>query len=328
MPPITLVESFFDDARNESFFDFVHPVYKVDKQGNPLYLLGTCFAIAPGLYMTAAHIFDAFGKVRSEYKALYDPTKPPPRDAIDRRCELINQDGFVAKQDCDVAILILDQAALRQGQFKTPGLSYPNYVIFGFDHDFALLFVWKDNDLRRNSAGARVPIAGLNLQEHPTMGQSIIVAGFPRAGNRYDVSGMTAKQILEDGLTMVVNEGTITEFHPEMRDSGIGYFPCMNTSVTIQKGHSGGPAMCKDTLDVVGINSIGGIGVLGDRGLISWIGKFLDIELDLPMINGDPPIQGTFTAGGRKIMPPVTLRRLAEEGLIRIHQKPVMLREL
>jgi hypothetical protein len=56
-----------------------------------------------------------------------------------------------------------------------------------------------------------------------------------------------------------VNEGEITELHPIMRDLGHGFFPCLQTSADIRPGHSGGPALCRETLSVVGIKSIGGI---------------------------------------------------------------------
>ena len=87
------------------------------------------------------------------------------------------------------------------------------------------------------------------------------------------------KRTFSVGLSLVVNEGEITHLYPVMRDFGLAFYPCLQTDIDIAPGHSGGPAICKETLSIVGINSIGGIG----DGLVSWVGKAFDVELVTPL---------------------------------------------
>ena len=182
----------------------------------------------------------------------------------------------------------------------------PVFVTVAYDFDLALLFV--ENDVRRNPEGQPTPIACLSIQETPTVGQKVVVAGFPGSSNRVDVDEETGK-VKAVGLAMVVNEGEIVEMYPVMRDTGIAFYPCIQTDIDIEPGHSGGPAFCKETLSVVGINSTGGV---AGYGMLSWVGKALDAEMTIPrgLTIGDREVP----AGGV-----ITLRKLGAAGLITIY---------
>jgi hypothetical protein len=219
----------------------------------------------------------------------------------------MKEERFLDGADVNCGALILDQAAIRQGQLKPLGFSLVTSVIMTLDFDLAVLLV-KD-DKRRNPTGQPCPIACFSLIEKPYVGQKVAVAGFPGAANNFEVSEAGVEPRFSIKLSMVVNEGEITDLHPVMRDVGHGFFPCLQTDIDIAPGHSGGPAICKETLSVAGINSIGGIA----GGLVSWAGKAFDAELVTPVgltIGGETVSAGDST----------TLRKMAEAGLIQIFE--------
>ncbi len=141
------------------------------------------------------------------------------------------------------------------------------------------------------------------------MGQKIAVAGFPGESNELTTTEAGEKSKYSIGLSLVVNEGEIVKLHPDMRNLGHAFFPCLETTADIRPGQSGGPAFCMETLSVVGINSIGGIG----GGLVSWVGKALDAELVTPI---------GLTLGGQRLEPGegTTLRKMGEAGQIKIYE--------
>lgn len=201
--------------------------------------------------------------------------------------------------------MILDQAALRQGKLEPLGFSRVTSVIMALDFDLAVLFI--EDDKRRNPDGKKGPIACFSLIETPHVGQEVAVAGFPGESNKLGITEDGGEPKSSFGLSLAVNEGEVTELYPVMRDSGHAFFPCLKTSADIRPSHSGGPAFCRETLSIVGINSIGGIAA----SMISWVGKALDAELVTPIgltIGGQ-----TVKAGGA-----MTLRTLADARVIRI----------
>src|SRR5438874_674792 len=66
MPPISVANSFMGDRDKTSYYDVVFPLYHLST-GRPPQLIGSCFSIGIGIYMTAAHNFDAFKQVRERY---------------------------------------------------------------------------------------------------------------------------------------------------------------------------------------------------------------------------------------------------------------------
>jgi hypothetical protein len=149
-----------------------------------------------------------------------------------------------------------------------------------------------------------------SLIEHPRVGQKISVAGFPGANNKFEVTSKEGTPHSSLGLALVVNEGTITDLHHEMRDAGHAFFPCLQTDINIASGQSGGPAFCRETLSVVGINSIGGIA----GGVVSWVGKALDAELKTPI---------ALTIGGQSVGAggSTSLRQMAAAGLLQVFRE-------
>jgi len=276
MPPVLVADSFMDDERKVSYYDVVLPLYKL-AQGRSPELIGTCFPIGIGIYLTAAHNFDIFGQVKHHYGRRGGEMTQLTREELLERQREMEKDRFLEGADVNLAPLVLDQAAIRRGELKALGFSLPPFVSVAYDFDLAVIF--SPNDLRRNAEGQASPIPVLTIQETPVIGQKIEVAGFPGANHRIDVTDEGGQRTTAIGLTMIVNEGEIVELHPVMRDAGIAFYPCIQTTVNILPGHSGGPAFCKETLNVVGINSTGGF---TDYGMISWIGKALDADRRIP----------------------------------------------
>ena len=182
MPAIAIQNSFVDDERTISYYDFVHPLYKIHDAGPPE-LIGTCFPIGIGIYLTAAHNFDLFGAVRNQFKNQSGEKAAPTEEEMPERKRIMEETRFLEGTSVNLAPLILDQAAIRQGQLKNLGFSLPVFVSVAYDFDLAVLFV--ENDVRRNPEGQPKPIACLSIQETPTVGQKVVVAGFrPRCPDR------------------------------------------------------------------------------------------------------------------------------------------------
>jgi hypothetical protein len=305
MAAILATNSFMGNPERTSYYDVVFPLYDLSTSPPPR-LIGTCFAIGVGIYLTAAHNFDVFAQVRAKYRRNDgDRTPLTAKEMLARKRDMDNH-RFLEGTNVNLAPLIFDQPALRQGDLRSNGFTLPSFVTVAYDFDVAVLFA--PNDRRRNPSGQPMPIAALSIQETPTIGQHIEVAGFPGAHQRIETTGEGVDRLTSIGLSMIVNEGEITKLHDIMRDSGLAWFPCMETTVDILPGHSGGPALCKETLSVVGINSTGGF---PGYGVVSWIGKALDVEMVIA--------QGLIIAD--KEVPAgdsVTLRDLAKAHFIQI----------
>lgn len=307
MKQVPLAESFFDDERELSLFDVVLPLFKMTDRAVPEELLGSCFPIGIGVYATAAHIFDPFMQARHRYKPL-DPREEPPtlEEKQDRQREM-KADRLFEGIDVNCGAMVLDQAAIREGQYKLCGFSLVRHVVIFLDDDLALLFLHEDK--RRNSNGEVSPITCLPLVENPKAGDSITVAGFPGKNNQINVQVVDGKIEGAAGLGLVASDGEITHMHEVKRDEGHCFYPCIETTASMLPGHSGGPAISKETWGVSGINSasFGGDGY----SVISWSGKALDWEFELPF---------ETTLGTHKIPcgSPVSLRRMAECEVIKI----------
>lgn len=308
MPAIKVEDSYIDAERMLSYYDLVLPFYKMNADGSPKNLVGTCFPIGRGIYLTAAHNFDAFLAARNRYKRRSAEKTPPTLEEMAHRLQWMKEDRFLEGVDVNTGALVLDQAALRRGKLEPLGFSLVTSIMMALDFDLAVLIV--ADDKRRNADGQEAPISCFSLIETPHIGQAISVAGFPGECNELAINESGEKPQFSIGLSLVVNEGIVSELHPIMRDLGHAFFPCLQTTADILPGHSGGPAFCRETLSVVGISSIGGIA----GSMISWVGKALDAELVTPIgltIGGK-----TLNAGGA-----TTLRKIAEAGCIRIYEQ-------
>ncbi|WP_373650313.1 trypsin-like peptidase domain-containing protein [Schlesneria sp. DSM 10557] len=305
MPHVLVADSFLDEERKVSYYDVVLPFFKMAADGTPIEHVGTCFPIGIGIYLTAAHNFEGFQKTRGRYKRQSPEKTAPTMEEMVERLEWMKEDKFLEGADVNCGAIIFDPAAIREGQLKPLGISYVTSVLMTLDFDLAVLLV--RDDARRNLDGERTPIPCLSLIENPHIGQKIAVAGYPGAKNKFKLTEVDGKPKVNFGVSLVVNEGEITDLYPIMRDVGPAFFPCLQTDIDIAPGQSGGPAFCKETLSVVGINSIGGIG----GGLVSWAGKAFDAELLTPI---------GLTIGGKSLNAgeATTLRELAEAGMIQI----------
>jgi hypothetical protein len=175
MPPISVADSFIDDERTASYYDLVIPFCKMEADGNPCYLVGTCFPIGIGIYLTAAHCFAGFEEARGRYKRLTAEKMAPTLEEKAERLHWMKEERFLEGADVNCGALILDQAAIRQGQLKPLGFSLFTAVVMSLDFDLAVLFV--KHDKRRNPAGEVSPIPCFSLIEKPHLGQKIAVAG-------------------------------------------------------------------------------------------------------------------------------------------------------
>lgn len=276
MPPIRVADSFIANDRQVSYFDLVLPLYRMNENGTPIKLEGTCFPIGRRIYLTAAHIFDGFEEARAKYKRPTAERNAPTLEEMVQRLQWMKEARFLEGADVNTGALVIDQSAIRQGKLKPLAFSLVTSVIMTLDFDLAVLSV--ADDKRRNPEGQESPIACFSLIEKPHVGQKIAVAGYPGESNRLTITEEGGMPKYSFGLSLIVNEGVITELHPVMRDLGHAFFPCLQTTADIRPGHSGGPAFCKETLSVVGVNSIGGI----EGGMVSWVGNALDAELSHP----------------------------------------------
>lgn len=307
MKQVTFAESFLGDDRELSLFDVVLPLFKLTDRGVPEALLGSCFPIGIGVYATAAHIFEPFMQARHRYKPL-DPRREPPtlQEKLARQQDMKAERLFEGI-NVNCGALVLDQAAIREGRYNLLGFSLVRHVVIFLDDDLALLFLHEDK--RRNAKGEVAPIACLPLVETPKVGDGITVTGFPGKNNRMKVEVVDGKIQGDFWLGLVASDGEITNMHEVKRDEGHCFYPCIETSASMLPGHSGGPAISKESWGVSGVNSasIGGEGY----SVISWSGKALDWEFELPF----ETTLGTHTIPcGSSI----SLRRMAECEVIRI----------
>lgn len=306
MGQVRISDSFIYGDGAVSCYDLVLPFFKMSADGTPTQLIGTCFPIGRGIYLTAAHNFDGFQEARKRYKRQSAEKTAPTPEEMAQRLQWMKEDRFLAGADVNSGALILSQAAIRQGRLEVLGFSLVSSVLMTLDFDLAVLLVRDDE--RRNPDGKEAPIVCFSLIETPHVGQKIAVAGFPGECNKLAMTEDNGKRRYLFALSLVVNEGEITELYPVMRDLGHAFFPCVQTNADILPGHSGGPAFCMETLSVIGINSIGGV----SGSMISWVGKALDAELVTPI---------GLTIGTQAVNAgeATTLRSMANAGCIRIY---------
>ena len=96
MPAIAIQNSFINDEKTISYYDFVHPLYKIHDAGPPE-LIGTCFPIGIGIYLTAAHVFELFEAVRNEFKSKSGEKAAPTREEMLERKRLMDEMGRSSK---------------------------------------------------------------------------------------------------------------------------------------------------------------------------------------------------------------------------------------
>ncbi len=313
MKQITPEASYLDSSKELSFFDVVHPLFKLDTFGVPTSLLGSCFPIGIGIYVTAAHVFEPFEEAWREYKPYFPRYEPlSMTEKFDRLKDMQQRNDLFQNADANCGALILDQAAIRAGVLKHVGMSLARHVIVFFDHDLALIFLHEDK--RRNIMGNRSPIACLPIVENPKVGEQFILAGFPGKNNKLkiDVSNNTIGGSI--GLGLVTSTGQITSLFPVKRDDSKCFFPCFSTTARMLSQHSGGPAISVDSWGVLGVNSTGFDGEDGttiDYSVVSWIGKALEAKFDLPF---DIQLGSKTVKAGDAF----SLRTMADSGVIHI----------
>ncbi|MEZ6048747.1 MAG: CPXCG motif-containing cysteine-rich protein [Planctomycetaceae bacterium] len=307
MKQLKVEESFLDDYQELSLFDVISPLFKMDEHGVPEQLLGSCFAIGVGIYATAAHIFDPFTEARRLYKPLDPRDGPPPlEDKLNRQADM-KANRLFEGVDVNCGALVFEHSGIREGKLSPKGFSLVRHVVIFLDEDIALLFLHEDE--RGSTTNDQRPIAILPLIEHPQVGEVLTVAGYPGSNNRIQFDVIEQKIEGAAWIGLVASEGEITRLNEFKRDEGQCFYPCIETTASMKPGHSGGPAISKDSWGVVGVNSSS----LGNHGysVVSWIGKAIDLDFELPF---------EIKLGTKAISSgsPISLRRMAECNVIRI----------
>jgi hypothetical protein len=313
MKQISLSESFLGEDKRLSYFDLVHPLFKMNSLGVPESLLGSCFPIGVGFYVTAAHIFEPFEETRREYKPYFPRAEPLSlEEKTERMNDMRNRKDLFKNVDVNCGAVILDQSAIRVGRLKHRGRSLARYVVIFYDYDLAIIFLHEDE--RRNIDGERMPIACLPIIEEPKVGEKFTLVGFPGKNNRIKVEVRDGELVGEAWLGLVASSGEITAKHEVKRDEAKCFYPCLETTACMLSGHSGGPAISTDSLGVLGVNSTGfdaEDGSVIEYSVVSWMGKALDAEFALPY---------EMTLGKRKVKAGenISLRVMAECDVIKI----------
>lgn len=274
-------QSFLPGTENVSVYDLVFPVLHIAADGTPKALIGSCFAIAScGLYLTAAHLFKPFQEAYRQFKLPGGREMPVAYKEDELRC------GIPAYKDK-----------------KWVGLSRVDALTICYEHDLALMFVVNDYRGRR---GPFLPII-----ENPCVGMPVKIVGFPGFSNTLAFpTGEEEQADFTLDLALVESDGNIAALHPDKREAPLGWFPCIETSAPMRSGHSGGPALCRQTLGVVGVNSHSPS--WEDSSKISWLGKALDVVFDFH----DVVFQNE--AGRSVPLQNTTLRKLAQQGIIQL----------
>lgn len=277
--PISLSRSFFPRAPKISIYEVVFPLVKVDKKGNVIESLGSCFAIAGGgLYLTAAHIFKPFLDINTELRKYPEQRSKLYYDLNEYRCAIVKQ-------------ISAGNGNLRW-ELKTI-----HSLCFSCDQDLVFLLV-EDEDFE--ACSPRLPI-----KENPMTGDRIKIVGFSK---EYNFSKPNAKGSKDLFMALVESEGVIQQLFEEKRDSVMCWFPCLQTSAQMDSGHSGGPAILWPDLAVCGINSVS-----PDDGysMVAWLGKSLDSPIGLTGYS-------LSIEGKSHNLEDMTLRDLSQHGVVNI----------
>ena len=136
-------------------YDLVLPFYKMAADGTPTELVGTCFPIGIGIYLTAAHNFAGFEEARRTIQTAVGRKDGPNSGGDGQRLQWMKEDHFLEGEDVNCGALVLDQVAIRRGKLKALGFSLVTSVIMTLDFDLAVLFV--RNDQRRNPRRQQKP---------------------------------------------------------------------------------------------------------------------------------------------------------------------------
>ena len=310
MRQVKLQDSFLDERRELSLYDVVFPLLSMTESGVPEFLLGSCFPLGRGLYATAAHVFEPFMIARRRYTRLQSCDTPLTDDEKSERARDIATARPFDDIDVNCGALILDQAAIRNGEFRLVGFSLVKHIEMFLDDDLALLFL--HDDKRRNKHGDIAPIGCLPITESPSVGEKVTVTGFPARNHRIKIEQKDRLVDFSAWLGLVESSGEICKLNTVKRDNAVCFFPCIETTARMAAGHSGGPAISIDTGGVIGVNSTGLESTA--YSVVSWIGKALDHEFTLPF---------AVQAGDCDIAPGrvVSLRLLAKRGLLQINSR-------
>lgn len=95
MPAVRVKDSFIDADRTVSYHDLVLPFYKMAADGTPTELVGTCFPVGRGVYLTAAHNFDGFQEARQRYQWQSPEKTTPTLEEMAQRLQWMKEDHFL-----------------------------------------------------------------------------------------------------------------------------------------------------------------------------------------------------------------------------------------
>lgn len=280
---IPLSQSFFPKIPSVSIYDVVFPVVSLTTDGNPSQLIGTCFAIGScGLYATAAHLFDEFGAINQALRNGGEVHE------IDYK-ELIDLD----KMKCGIVHFHRD---------RWLGITLVDALSMCIAHDVAFLFAANDHRGRSRPQ--------LSIIESPSIGDDIVVVGYPGSHNAMQVVGGDAPDLSFD-LALVDSVGKIEEEFATGRDKHLAFYPCFSTSASMRSGQSGGPVIDMDKMGVVGVNSRS-IDGEDNYCIVSWLGRTLDVPF------GFDDVEFRNYKGDNIPLKNTTLRKLSEHGVVSI----------
>ncbi|MBT4792213.1 MAG: trypsin-like peptidase domain-containing protein [Halobacteriovoraceae bacterium] len=260
-----------------NYHNVIFPVFNVGQNGNLTNLIGTCFRIADGFFITAAHIFSYFIDINNEKKKL-----PIHRD---------KQKTYEFKK---MAVGILEPVVTTSG-VVTERKHLVEYVIMPQNYDIAFLFSFNSIQENQNSQGVcRIPI--LNSVKS---GERVQAIGY---SNKYSSFNFLEKEI---DLCLHQVEGRVIDY----KESGfqMNPYPCYASCMNILPGHSGAPVLNSDLRFVIGVSSSSCIGENGETSLFTAISDIMDEEFDFPYFKNDK----ISISEGKS-----TLRQLTDQGLI------------
>jgi hypothetical protein len=285
LTPIPLSQSYFPAKPAVSAYDLAFPVVRLTPDVLVVGLLGTCFPVANGLYVTAAHLFEPFSTINRELR----------RQQGGSGQIRVTLDELVDAESMKCGILTFD----RKGK---GGVTLVDALTMCLSHDMALLFA--ANDLRGRSR----PL--LPIVELPGVGDEIVLLGYPATSNDIQTDPEDPAQVVAH-LILLEGRGRITASHPEGRDKVLATYPCLETSASMSSGQSGGPVLDCKRVAVIGVNSRSH-GEEADYSVVSWLGKALDVPF------GFDGVEFRSASGKAVRVNNTTLRKLADAGIVQI----------
>jgi hypothetical protein len=263
-----------------SVYELVHPVFRLNEQGIPIELIGSCAQIARmGIYLTAAHLFPIFESLNGERR------KP---EILQRRILLREEDNRIG--------------IFKRNNLESFSFHKAHSVNVFFHHDIAIIHVIHDSP-DPLPPGPRLPI-----KEDVAKGAGITVLGYPASSNQFKVECDENNKIKVVHFTpsMVKSEGKVVDLHPNGESNSICFFPTIESDAKTEPGHSGGPVMTND-FGLIGICSSS---FDDGNSQFAWISKVLDEEFS------SPGLSITAEDGTQTNCTKITLRKLMEKDIL------------